>query len=424
MSFHIGGPGQPGHPENTGTLWIRDAAGNPIELWDVWIRNNGQLRSVDKIWIRNNSYAYTSTIHYDNVPEPLIAPPTPTYNEQAVAKGHKRWLIVPQAAGDPNNTGTINIPDVLSFISTKLSDPSITNATYGQLDFETPYSTNLRQGVIANLNDPDYIHSRDQLIAVIQAVRNAYPQIKWTHALVPNVKFFIANNTWWGLENNGDYETINNEITKYVNAYGPIMDHQDFLSTLVYDKYVWEESDPNTSDPPSRHDQAKRWTHYSIETCKRHNGTRNQTKLIIPNICPMYQYANVLEDYTPIFIPDDEVREETIHPALENGSKNEFVIWSGHEFWITGCFDTVTYPLVPPSGNAMAHRISMYRIAYVQDHDPFNGGPEDWVDSTGQYQEALRHSVCQRMIEFMDSVQSMTIEKTKDNAPELVYTIS
>lgn len=36
-------------------LWIRDSNGNPIEIQDVWIRDQGQARQISDVWIRNSS---------------------------------------------------------------------------------------------------------------------------------------------------------------------------------------------------------------------------------------------------------------------------------------------------------------------------------------------------------------------------------
>lgn len=36
-------------------LWIRDSNGNPIEIRDVWIRDQGQARQISDVWVRNSS---------------------------------------------------------------------------------------------------------------------------------------------------------------------------------------------------------------------------------------------------------------------------------------------------------------------------------------------------------------------------------
>lgn len=408
MSNHIGGPGVPGGPpEENGKLWIRDNTGAALEISDVWIREEGQLKKIDKIWIRNNSYAQATTIHYDNLPEPTGG----TYNAQAFAKGHKRWAFVPPSAGDPNNTGTINDTNVLNHIS---NISWLSDIEYGILDFETPYSSWLAEGVTGPPTD-NYYQALTEMIDLIQKVKAQFPQIKWAFYVVPNVRFFIFNNTWLGLEQTNQYDPINQRLDGYVNAYGPLIDEQDFICPQIMDRYVY----------PERSEQNKRWVHYSIEAGKRHNVTRNQDKPIVANMCPMYQYANdVIESgYLPIFIDNDETRDETIHPALENGASNNFLLWTGHTFWIPSVFDLATYPLdytiLPADEQLMGYRINRYREAYTQDF--FNGVAPDWNSAADE--QTLRQAVCERMIQYMDDIKEITIQKTKDNAPELVYEI-
>lgn len=36
-------------------LWIRDSNGNPIEIRDIWIRDQGQAKQISDVWIRNSS---------------------------------------------------------------------------------------------------------------------------------------------------------------------------------------------------------------------------------------------------------------------------------------------------------------------------------------------------------------------------------
>lgn len=36
-------------------LWIRDSNGNPLEIRDIWIRDQGQARQISDVWIRNSS---------------------------------------------------------------------------------------------------------------------------------------------------------------------------------------------------------------------------------------------------------------------------------------------------------------------------------------------------------------------------------
>lgn len=36
-------------------MWIRDSNGNPIEIRDIWIRDQGQARQIGDVWIRNSS---------------------------------------------------------------------------------------------------------------------------------------------------------------------------------------------------------------------------------------------------------------------------------------------------------------------------------------------------------------------------------
>ena len=411
MSNHIGGPGQPGGPpEENGKLWIRDNTGAALEISDVWIREEGQLKKIDKIWIRDGSYAYSSTVHYDNLPEPLIAPPTPTYNEQAIAKGHKRELYVPQAAGDSNSTGTINDSAVLSYIAGR---PWLNDAEYGILDFETPYMSWLAQGV-SNPPDDNYYQALTEMIDLIQQVKAAFPQIKWAFYGEPNVRFFVYDNTWYGLEQSNQHHLINERLDQYVAAYGPLLDKQDYISPSFFDKYV----------APERSEQTKRWVHYNIEASKRHNEERNQNKLIIPMLCPMYQYINIGDDYLPIFVGSEEVRDEMIYPALENGSYNNFTLWSGQTFWVPSAFNLSTYPLdwtvLPQNEQAMGQRISRYRAAYTEEF--FNGVAPDW--NSPEDEETLRHAVCQRMIQYMDDMKADAIEKLQTNPiTQLVYEI-
>jgi hypothetical protein len=40
---------------NMDKLWIRDSSGNPIEIRDVWIRDQGQPRKISDMWVRNSS---------------------------------------------------------------------------------------------------------------------------------------------------------------------------------------------------------------------------------------------------------------------------------------------------------------------------------------------------------------------------------
>jgi hypothetical protein len=82
-----------------------------------------------------------------------------------------------------------------------------------------------------------------------------------------------------------------------------------------------------------------------------------------------------------------------------------------------------TYPLdytiLPADEQLIGYRISRYREAYTQDF--FNGVAPDWNSAADE--QTLRQAVCERMIQYMDDIKEITIQKTKDNAPELVYEI-
>jgi hypothetical protein len=49
-------------------LWIRDSDGNPIEIRDIWIRDQGQARQISDMWIRNSS-GTTERVYPNTTPE-------------------------------------------------------------------------------------------------------------------------------------------------------------------------------------------------------------------------------------------------------------------------------------------------------------------------------------------------------------------
>ena len=341
------------------------------------------------------AYRHPGTIHYDNLPEPTGG----TFNAQAFARGHRRWAFVPPAAGDPAQTGTIDDAAVLTHIG---NIEWLDEIEYGNLDLENPYLANLADGVTAVLdgeslsNVATYQSSMAEMVDLIDKVRDEYPQIKWSFYSIPNVRFFIANNTWHGLETQGDTATIEARLDAYLAAYGPLMDAQDYVSPQILDRYV----------APERDQQSRRFVHYSMEACNRWMADRGRTVDIVANGGIQYQYTDNFDGYIPTFIPTQELADEQIKPTLDNGGRT-LLLWTGLTSFVPWAFDLSTFPLDhTQAGDAQAqlraYRVNRYRLAFTADF--FDGVAPDW--NSADDQETLRRALCEKMLETMDAMQS------------------
>jgi hypothetical protein len=259
------------------------------------------------------------------ITSPATQPPTPfhiLYNEKpsdsftAPDVGAQMYFGVYQNT-DPNATsGQIDVPRVLA--ATRLIVAANPNMEWGMLDFEHPYN----EVLLAGPSDPLYAGAVASKIALIKAVKEEFPNIKWTYYGVPRLPYWADGHSWSTMT-----ETKRRELFDHAQAsYGPIMQELDWVQPTVYDKYERNMGFP-LSNVEAR-DNAERSYRMALVEVVRDWYSRNglSAKPILPAVSPWFLDASKATMFRAI--PSTEMESDQLRSVIEAGAQGVSV-WSG-----------------------------------------------------------------------------------------------
>ncbi len=218
---------------------------------------------------------------------------------------------------DPNaHTGQIDVPRVVE--ATRAIVAANPNMEWGMLDFEHPYN----EVLLAGPSDPLYANAVASKVALIKAVKEEFPNIKWTYYGVPRLPYWVDGQTWSTMS-----ETKRRELFDHAQlSYGPIMRELDWVQPTVYDKYERSMGFP-LSNLAAR-DAAERAYRVALVEVTRDWYARNelQAKPILPAVSPWFLDASKATMFRAI--PSEEMESDQLRAVIEAGAQGVSV-WSG-----------------------------------------------------------------------------------------------
>jgi hypothetical protein len=193
------------------------------------------------------------------------------------------------------------------------------------LDFEDPYDDIFRAGP----SDPRYVPAMESLVETIRAVKQQFPQTKWTYYAFPRIPYWIgagSDKQWVQV----DAETRAAEFDRVLDRYAPVMNELDWFMPSVYD--VYERSLDMPVSLVGRDEAEADYRRAAVEVVQRwfaRAGT--DAKPIIPAVSPWFQPGGrALKNRA---IPTAEFVEDQIRPLADAGASG-VAVWSAMDWFI------------------------------------------------------------------------------------------
>lgn len=284
--------------------------------------------------------------------EPAVGFVNPVENSQ-------KYLLVYQNAGDPNAgaTGLINPASVIAEVQRILNTGLVSE--YGVLDFEDPFDDILMTGP----SHPQYDATMQSVVECIQAVKAAFPDMKWTYYGWPRIGYNPNGRdwAWWTEEQRETYYPL------YTDKFAAVMNEMDWFMPSVYDKYERAAGLPFSYSPPTEAEQGFRRA--NVVAIRRFFELQEKpVPPIIPAVSPWFQNHEVEAYLKPI--PLDEYCEDQLQPLFEAGADG-VAIWGSMDHFI----ELATYSLLPLGYEAQT---AMVRNRFALDY--FDGVDVNLID--------------------------------------------
>ncbi len=225
------------------------------------------------------------------------------------------WVCIGQ---DPSSyqTGVIDLDDVLNRIQyrTRGNLPK-----WMMLDFEDPFFKNLA----APRDSPEYKRTVYSMVTAIRAMKQRWPESKWTYYGLPNLPYWLDGKTW----GNASREAMKTALDEAAAAAAPIIAECDWVSVSIYSPYdpamvIPGDSHSLEGTPESVRADGRQWRKARVGLAKLlANG-----KPVIPNVCPYWTPGGIAP--TAREIPARQFIEDQVAPALAEGA-NGLAVWTG-----------------------------------------------------------------------------------------------
>ena len=192
------------------------------------------------------------------------------------------------------------------------------------LDFEDPFFKNLA----APRDSPEYKRTVADMVNAIRAVKQRWPQSKWTFYGLPNVPFWLDGKGWLSAPRDAMKKALGDAAA----AAAPIIDECDWVSVSIYDFYdplLVIPGSPNSvsGTPESVRAEGREWRKARVGLAR----LMARGKPVIPNVCPFYAPGGVAPAGREI--PERQFIEDQIVPAVSEGVAG-FAIWTGMDYRI------------------------------------------------------------------------------------------
>lgn len=290
------------------------------------------------------------------------------------ADGVERYIIVYEGV-DPNArlTGQIDADRVVQHIRDKHGDSP---TGFGILDFENPFFERMTAGP----EGPHYQMTVATIVALLDRVRQEFPNVKWTMYGMPKIKYWGPVGSYgWATATEASREEL---LSRALEAFRPVLERCDWLNPSVYDRY--ELARQNESSWPMWNDRERSWREYTVLLCQRFNESHDgPRKPIIPMVSPLFFKVGQIE-YNMKYMTAEELLRDQVRPVMDAGADG-IAFWTGLSYW--------THAATAADDLGWFQQES--RVALGNDF--FETPPSDWVDDS--LRADLRQRVSERVSE-------------------------
>ena len=218
------------------------------------------------------------------------------------------YLIIYQAV-DPQSfqSGRMDPQAVIAAIAAEIAAGR--GADWGVLDFEHPFNDIMHAGA----SDPRFESAMSSLVETLQAVKAAYPSMRWTYYNFPQVPYWNANRDWASLPQEERIAIQDNAMTKYA----PLSRELDWFMPAIYDYYEVEQFSATMA--PMITVSERSFKDATMEFLHRYMTQPLVMKRpILPAVSPWFMGGGRATMYRPI--PTDELVRDQFQPAIEGGA--------------------------------------------------------------------------------------------------------
>ena len=218
------------------------------------------------------------------------------------------YLIIYQSV-DPQSfqSGRMDPQTVIAAIAAEIAAGR--GAEWGVLDFEHPFNEIMYEGAA----DPRFESAMSSLVETLQAVKAAYPSMRWTYYNFPQVPYWNANRDWASLPQEERIAIQDNAMAKYA----PLSRELDWFMPAIYDYY--EVAQFSATMAPMITVAERSFKDATMEFLHRYMTQPLVVKRpILPAVSPWFMDGGMATMYRPI--PNDELVRDQFQPAIEGGA--------------------------------------------------------------------------------------------------------
>ena len=230
-----------------------------------------------------------------------------------------RYLVIYQNNCDPEaqKTGEINPDNIIKEI---IRLEGNTPEGWGVLDFESPFDDWIHKGV----DSPECKKAVKTMVNAIRQIKKRFPNMKWTYYGLPGLLYYLGDYNWANAPDGLKQE----EITRQLAMYGPIMDECDWLSPCCYDTVG--DGKGGIRPLPNQIISTRAWHAARTKMCVDYVRSKGRDCPVIPFVSPLYMPGGGSRVFS--VIPNDVMVNATIQPVIESGAMGVAIWTSGTTF--------------------------------------------------------------------------------------------
>lgn len=263
-------------------------------------------------------------------------------------------LVYQNIDPDSAKTGIINPDLIIREIRAKHGENP---GGWGMLDYEEPFDRVLQSGP----NNPEYGKCTKSMLGALEAVRQAFPRVRWTYYGMPGLSYWPGGKLWAFAPE----EARQAEVERQILGYGPVLEALDWYSPCVYDVYDQNRLGQQAQASHLVNEREYRLGRVGVvrELLRREGLGRRP---ILPAVSPFFAPGgNAVENQR---IPPDELRRDQIAPLAAAGCDG-ICIWSAAQW-----YGAQAVRPDDPRNKVQA------RVRPVYTRDYFGGTEPQWTD--------------------------------------------